>query len=145
MFAPAAPSSNSPAAFAGAYRQVGVETGVSGATPHHLVVMLFDGFSDAIIQAKAALSQGRIEAKCKEITRAVRIVDEGLKAPLDVEAGGELARNLSGLYAYVALRLTHANLHNDADALDECVRLLEPVRSAWLAIGPAAGAAPDGQ
>ena len=145
MFAPATLPPNRPAAFAGAYRQVGVETGVSGATPHHLVVMLFDGFSDAIIQAKAALSQGRIEAKCKEITRAVRIVDEGLKAPLDVESGGDLARNLSALYAYVALRLTHANLHNDADALDECLRLLEPVRSAWLSIAPPVGAGTEGQ
>lgn len=142
MFAPAAPS-NSPASFAGAYRQVGVETGVSGASPHHLVVMLFDGFNEAVVQAKTALSQGRIEAKCKEITRAVRIVDEGLKAPLDVAAGGELARNLAALYAYVTVRLTHANLNNDADALDECVRLLAPVRSAWLSIGPAADLEPE--
>jgi flagellar protein FliS len=36
----------------------------------------------------------------------------------------------------VALRLTHANLHNDEAALDECVRLIEPIRSAWAAIGP---------
>ena len=144
MFAPAA-SSNSPASFAGAYRQVGVETGVAGASAHHLVVMLFDGFNDAVIQAKTALGQGRIETKCKEITRAVRIVDEGLKAPLDVAAGGELAHNLAALYAYVTLRLTHANLNNDAEALDECMRLLEPVRSAWLAIGPDAGLGPEVQ
>jgi flagellar protein FliS len=32
--------------------------------------------------------------------------------------------------------LTYANLHNDLDALDECARLMEPVRSAWAAIGP---------
>jgi flagellar protein FliS len=40
----------------------------------------------------------------------------------------------------VSLRLTQANLNNDVAALDECVKLLEPVRSAWLAIGPAAPA-----
>jgi hypothetical protein len=60
-----------------------------------------------------ALRQGDIEAKCKAIGRAVRIVDEGLKAALDVEAGGPLASDLSVLYGYVAVRLTEANLHND--------------------------------
>ena len=46
--------------------------------------MLFDGFADAIAQARAALQRREIEAKCKAISRAVRIVDEGLKASLDV-------------------------------------------------------------
>jgi flagellar protein FliS len=104
------------------------------------VTMLFDGFNTAIAEAKSALAQGRVDAKCKALVRALRIVDEGLKAPLDA-AGGELTANLSSLYAYVSLRLTQANLNNDAAALDECVQLLEPVRSAWLAIGPAANAA----
>ena len=80
-----------------------------------------------------------MEAKCKALGRAVRIVDEGLKAPLDA-AGGSLSEKLASLYSYVSLRLTQANLNNDVAALDECVKLLEPVRSAWLAIGPAAPA-----
>ena len=145
MFALAASSRHTSNAHAGAYRKVGVETGVAAASRHQLVTMLFDGFNDAIAQARTALQQGQIEAKCKSITRAVRIVDEGLKAPLDVQAGGELAASLMALYGYVTLRLTEANLNNDAAALDECVRLLEPVRSAWLAIGPAANAAPEVQ
>ena len=125
-------------AHAQAYRQVGVETGVGAATPHQLVTMLFEGFGDALAQARAALQRKDIEAKCKAITRAVRIVDEGLKASLDVRAGGKLGEDLLALYGYVALRLTQANLNNDAAALDECQGLLEPVRSAWAAIGPGA-------
>jgi flagellar biosynthetic protein FliS len=50
----------------------------------------------------------------------------------------QLAENLRALYGYLALRLTHANLHNDAAALDECQALIEPVRAAWAAIAPAA-------
>ena len=38
-----------------------------------------------------------------------------------------------------------ANLHNDDAALDECVRLLEPVRAAWIAIDPDASVAPKAQ
>jgi flagellar secretion chaperone FliS len=99
--------------------------------------MLFDGFGVALAQARAALQRRDIEAKCKAISRAARIVDEGLKASLDVRAGGKLGQDLLALYGYVAMRLTQANLNNDAAALDECQALLEPVRSAWAAIGPA--------
>ncbi|MEO5880946.1 MAG: flagellar export chaperone FliS [Caldimonas sp.] len=140
MFQSAAPSRNRSTAFAGTYHTVGVETGVAAASPHQLVTMLFDGFNTAIAEARSALAQGQIEAKCKAITRALRIVDEGLKAPLDA-AGGTLSENLTALYGYVTLRLSQANLSNDVAALDECVKLLEPVRSAWLAIAPAAAAA----
>ena len=87
---------------------------------------------------------GDVEAKCKAITRALRIVDEGLKAPLDA-AGGALSDNLRALYGYVTLRLTQANLGNDPAALDECVKLLEPVRAAWLAIAPPTPVAAEAQ
>ncbi|MCE9661125.1 MAG: flagellar export chaperone FliS [Burkholderiales bacterium] len=140
MFASAATSRKTSSAFAGAYRTVGVETGVAAASPHQLVTMLFDGFNTAVAEARSALAQGQVEAKCKALGRALRIVDEGLKAPLDA-AGGALTDNLSALYGYVAQRLTQANLNNDVGALDECVKLMEPVRSAWLAIGPTAGVA----
>jgi flagellar protein FliS len=120
-----------------AYRRVGVETGVSTASAHQLIAMLFEGFFDAVARARGALLAGRIEDKGRAIGHAVRIVEEGLRSGLDLRAGGELAANLDGLYRHVALRLTEANLRNDAAALEECVRLLEPVRSAWLAIDPA--------
>ncbi len=118
------------------YARVGVETGVSGASPHQLVSMLFAGFVDAMAQAKGALQGGQVEAKGIAIGRAARIVDEGLKASLDLSGGGALAADLAELYAYVTLRLTHANLHNDACALDECLALIQPLREAWAAIAP---------
>jgi flagellar secretion chaperone FliS len=136
MFAMPTASQPRTAAFAGAYRQVGLETGTADASPHRLVQMLFDGFQDSVAQARGALHQRRIEAKCKAIGHAVRILEEGLRAGLDLQAGGALAADLNALYAYVAMRLTHANLHNDEQALDECTRLIEPIRSAWAEIGP---------
>ena len=138
MFASAVPR-NSSSAVSSAYRLVGVETGVSTASPHQLVAMLFDGFRDSIAQARGALQAGRIEDKGRAIGRAVRIVNEGLKAGLNLEGGGALAADLQALYSYVLLRLTHANLHNDDAALDECNRLMEPLRSAWAGIGAQAG------
>jgi flagellar protein FliS len=124
------------------YARVGVETGVSSASPHRLVAMLFDGFADAVVQAKGALQGGQVDAKCRAIGRATRIVDEGLKASLDMHGGGALAADLAELYAYITLRLTQANLRNDAAALDECLALIQPLRDAWTSIAPAVDVAP---
>ena len=137
MFAPASTQhSASSSAFAGAYRQIGVQTGVTGASPHQLVLMLFDGYNDSVNDARAAMLAGQMELKGKAIGRALRIVDEGLKASLDVKAGGAVAENMMAVYAYVLRRLSEANLSNNQPMLDECLRVMEPLRSAWVAIRP---------
>jgi len=126
---------------ASAYQQVGLETAAAAATPHKLIEMLFDGFQDAVARARGAMLARQIEAKGRAIGHAARIVEEGLKAGLNLADGGKIAADLDALYAYVAMRLTYANLHNDAAALDECLRLIEPVRIAWAEIGPRVTAA----
>ncbi len=118
----------------GLYRQVGVETGVKTADPHKLVLMLYDGLLEAIAQARGAMRARQIEAKNRAMTRAVRIVDEGLKPGLS-PAGGELSTSLSSLYAYVSMRLMQAHARNDEAALEECRRLITPLRDAWATIG----------
>lgn len=118
------------------YRQIDIETGVSGASSHQLITLLFNGALDSIAQAKGAMLARNIEVKCAAITKAVRIVDEGLKAGLDMKAGGELAQHLYALYSYIVTRLTQANLRNEVAALDECVNLIQPIREAWIAIAP---------
>lgn len=138
MYATAASpfSARAPQAFANAYRRVGIETGIESASPHRLVAMLFDGLVEAIAQARGAMQAGQIEAKGRAIGRAVRIVDEGLRGGLNAAGGGNLATDLADLYAYITKRLTHANLRNDIAALDECQRLVEPLREAWASIAP---------
>ena len=128
-------SRSSAQSMSGIYRNLQVDTGVGTASRHRLVGMLFEGFFDACCQARGHLETGNVEQKCRSLVRAARIVDEGLKARLDVQAGGELAGNLNDLYAYIGVRLTHANLHNDAAAIEECQHLLRPVQSAWNQIG----------
>lgn len=114
-----------------AYTQVGVETGVAAASPHKLVVMLFDGALLAIAHARAQMQTKKIAEKGASISRAIDIINCGLKASLDKSAGGELARNLDALYDYMTSRLLHANLANDTAALDEIAGLLREIRSAW--------------
>jgi flagellar protein FliS len=121
------------------YSKVGLETDVLTASPHRLVALLFDGASDAMNQALGALAAGNIELKARALSRAVRILDEGLKAALQMDAG-DIARDLHDLYSYMCRRLTYANLHSDTAAIEECQRLLQPVREAWHAIGQQAEA-----
>jgi flagellar protein FliS len=120
--------------FAAAYRQIGAETAVADATPHRLVTMLFDGYADALAQARGALARGQTEQKGRAIARAVRIVGEGLRASLNLDDGGALAQDLHALYAYIETRLTMANLRNDDSMLEECQRLIQPLRDAWASI-----------
>jgi len=124
----------------GAYQQVQVTTGVDGASPHRLVEMLFEGLLDTFAQARGAIRQGNIEAKGEAIGRAVRIIDEGLRAGLNLEAGGAMAADLHDLYAYVTVRLTYANRHSDEAAITECAKLIEPLSKAWSEIGHKAAA-----
>jgi flagellar protein FliS len=138
MFAATVSPQRRAAAFAGMYRQTSVQTGVDSASPHRLVAMLYEGLLDDLALAKGALAAGQIEQKGQALGRAVRIVEEGLRACLDLKTGGKLAADLNDLYAYVARRLTEANLRNDVAAIDECKRLIEPLRDAWLAIAPQA-------
>jgi flagellar secretion chaperone FliS len=136
MFATTFASPRAMNSMASAYRQVGLETATSSASPHKLIDMLFDGFSEAVSRARGALLARQIEAKGRAISHAARIVEEGLKSALNLEEGGEIAAELNALYAYIAMRLTHANLHNDIEALEECARLMQPVRAAWAEIAP---------
>jgi flagellar protein FliS len=118
-----------------AYSKVNVESGVLTASPHRLVSMLFEGLSESMNLAHGAIESGNLELKIHNISRAIRILDEGLKATLNLEAG-PLAADLKELYSYICVRLTQANLRNDSAAIEECVRLLRPVREAWESIGP---------
>lgn len=123
-----------------AYHQIDVQTGVSGASAHQLTTMLLNGALDSITKARGAMMSGQIEAKCAAIGKAISIIDEGLKASLNLAEGGQLAQQLNDLYAYITTRLTQGNLHNDPAALEECVNLLKPIRDAWVAIAPTSDA-----
>lgn len=119
------------------YSAVHMETGVQAADPHQLIHLLLEGALSAIAAAFNALERGDMPAKGRAISRAVGIVDEGLRAALDLKAGGTVAATLNDLYNCVLVRLTQANLRNDGALLRECSALLTPLRDAWRDIKPA--------
>ncbi len=122
------------------YARLGMETTASSASPHQLIAMLFDVAASSIAMARFHMGEKRIQAKGEATSRAINIIENGLKASLDPQAGGaagkRLADDLSELYDYLVRKLMYANLHNDVAALDEAARLLESVASAWREIEP---------
>lgn len=120
---------------AGAYARVGVESATMSATPHQLIVMLFDGAQGAIRAARIHMQAGNAAEKGKAISKALDIVNNGLLAALDTEKGGEIAERLGSLYDYVSRLLLAANLHNDQESLDQAENLLDDIASAWREIG----------
>lgn len=121
-----------------AYATVGVESGVSAADPHKLISMLYQGAAIAIANARNSMLRKDIPAKGAAISKAIAIIDDGLNACLDKNVGGDLARNLSSLYDYMAMRLLTANLKDDITILDEVAHLLGELNSAWEGIRPGA-------
>ena len=118
-----------------AYAQVGLETGINSASPHGLILMLYDGGIEAIRKAKIYLEMQDIEMKSKSVDKALRIINDGLAASLDLNAGGALAERLRALYEFIAKELILANSANSVERMDACITLLEDLRSAWLEIG----------
>jgi flagellar protein FliS len=131
-----------------AYTDVGIETGVQAGDAHKLVLMLYEGALLALVEAKRHMGEREIAAKGAALSKAIMIIDEGLKASLDVKAGGELGERLAGLYDYMCERLLQANLHNRIELIDEVSRLLTDLRGAWEQIrsapAPAASVQPAG-
>ncbi len=127
---------------ASAYKRVGVETSVEGASPHQLVRLLFDALLQSLNTAKAAMNRGDIEVKGREIGKSVRILQEGLIASLNQVEGGEVSVNLRGVYGYSVRALTVANLKNDEGKLSEVIGLIETIADAWKQIAVSSAGAP---
>lgn len=121
-----------------AYTQISLDAKVASASPHRLITMLFDGAIAAIAKARFHMKRKTVEdiaAKGAAISHAIAIIDDGLKASLNVEVGGELATNLFALYEYMSYRLIQANINNDDEMLAEVSLRLTELRDAWDSIG----------
>jgi len=114
-----------------AYREIGASTALDGASPHKLVSLLYSALASQIAAARGAIARRDVAEKGRAISHAVRILEEGLIAPLNMDAGGAIAINLRDLYNYMVQRLTLANLKSDEQLLGECSRLVESLREGW--------------
>jgi flagellar protein FliS len=115
------------------YRSVSVQSGVTDASPHHMISMLLDGALGGLASAKGAVTRKNISMQGEQIGKSIRIIDT-LRASLDHERGGDISSNLAALYDYMEQRLLEANISSDVTMLDEVISLLKEVRSGWETI-----------
>lgn len=99
-----------------------------------VISMLYDGAINFIKVARKRMELGDIAGKGLYIGKASSVVGE-LLSSLNMEEGGEIAKNLSRLYDFVMDRLINANMKNDQKALDEAEKVLDVLRSAWKDLG----------
>lgn len=108
------------------YRRTQAQT----ASPAELVVMLYRGAVRFATAGGDALETRNLEAAHNNLVRAQAIVSE-LASSLDVDHGGEIARNLLGLYGYVNRCLVEANVRKSVEPAREAQRLLRDLLEAW--------------
>lgn len=122
------------AKFSKAYGSDALEMKVLAASPVEIIILLYEGAITALQQAEQAVDTGDLPRKINRLNKALDIID-GLSAALNHEKGGEISANLAGLYDYMKMRLSMANLKNDKAMMAEIRALLSDLHAAWVEIG----------
>jgi flagellar protein FliS len=111
---------------ANAYRRVDLES----APKHDVLGRLFERFITDLEAAKIAIGNRDIATKAASLDHAHRILTE-LEAALDHAAAPELCANLLSLYRFVGERINSANVKLDAKPLDESIRVIREIATAF--------------
>lgn len=106
---------------------------VNGASPVQLIIMLYDGALKFMEAGKHSVLQKDLPKQNQYLQKAQRIVME-LMSCLDMNQGGDIAKNLLALYTYVLNELVQANIHDDIVPIDRSIKILSDLRESWVQI-----------
>ena len=106
------------------------QNAVTTASPEQILIMLYDGAIQFLNKAKRAMEEHNIEETHNNIMRTERIITEFMNT-LDMEIGGEVAKNLYSLYKYLNYRLVQANIKKDISMIDEVLAHLKDLKQTW--------------
>lgn len=98
-----------------------------------IIVLLYEGAIRFLRQASEHIQAGRMAEKGQMLNKANAIITE-LMCCLDMEAGGEISRNLRSLYVYMNGQIIKANVACDVQKIEEVVGLLEELLEGWRSI-----------
>ena len=113
-----------------------VENSVLTATPLELVTMLYRCAIDSVEEARRCMAVGDIAGRVRPINRAFDAVTE-LNLSLDFTQGGDMARRLADLYAYISQKIIVGHANQSDEALAEASRLLGTMLESWQDIANA--------
>jgi flagellar protein FliS len=113
------------------------EGAVLGASPAQLVILLYEQAIQDLRRALIALEKGDIEQRTREINHAIVIIGQ-LQATLDMERGGEVAKNLERFYDLLRGSMVAAQVNQSARILRQQISDLVLLHGAWLEVERAA-------
>ncbi len=112
---------------------------INTADPKQLIVMLYDGAIRFLDTAAGYMGDFRTYDKANNnLLRAQDILTE-LMVSLDMEKGGEIARNLLSLYIFMKKQLLEANMKKSAAEVKQISAMLKDLRDAWEQADPTRG------
>ena len=115
------------------------KTSVSTASPGRLIVLLYEG---AIKNLSAALKLFDADDKIKasnieqfgiHIQKTQAIITE-LQVSLDMEKGGEIAKNLMALYVYFNEQLMSVIISHDKSKIQSLLKMISDLAESWRTI-----------
>tara|TARA_B100000408_G_scaffold40156_1_gene30495 strand:+ start:1969 stop:2436 length:468 start_codon:yes stop_codon:yes gene_type:complete len=112
-----------------AYKKASVNT----LDQNKLIIMLYDGAIKNANFAVEYMKSGEIEKVHDSLIKTKNIVTE-LLATLNMENGGEIAKNLKSLYSYMFSLLIEANMEKKSKPVLNVIDLLKELRGAWVQI-----------
>ena len=138
FFAMTTPNQPYPNPYAGAYgRQQAKEykrQQIETASQEEILILLYEGAIKFLLLAKKAHEPGRekpdLQAYHNNLIKAQAIIMEFMNS-LDIEIGGETAKQLYALYEYLHYRLVQANIKKDVTMIDEVVGHLRGLKATW--------------
>jgi flagellar protein FliS len=110
-----------------------LENMVANANPVRLVIMLYEkaiNCLENVIEIGDTEDFDRQRSKYDDMGRALEIVSV-LDASLDMEKGGEIAKNLREIYWSLMDELTYQMLKEDRERLEKVIKILKDLKSAW--------------
>jgi flagellar secretion chaperone FliS len=116
------------------YQSLGLSSRVEGATPHELVVIMFEEALGALDAMALAARRRDFAQRGLRQSRALAIIG-GLETSLDHSRGGEIANGLASIYREARRLVLEGGRDNDADKILEARTLLGEIADAWTQIG----------
>jgi len=110
--------------------QAYANTQIQTASSVQVIVLLYDGAISSMKLAQEGMSTLNFQDKARFLDRALRVIGE-LSASLNMEEGGNIAKDLRRMYEYIQFEMTQANLKNEPHRLEGPIRCLSVIREAW--------------
>ena len=118
---------------------------IQNATSVGLVIIMYDMLAADLRRAIEAMNARDVEKRSAELKHAFLVLLQ-LEGSLDMEKGGQAARNLSRFYSVSRAKILEAHFKVSAEMLQRQIDLIVDVRSAWEKVNtpiPEAGVVHD--